>query len=211
MPHEKIIRKVGDYYTNKIETHGPSAQGVDWNSTESQYLRFEQLLKVVGSEGTFSINDFGCGYGGLIEYLKTLGTSFSYTGFDISQSMIEKARATHGENSKCTFVQSEGDLREADYTVASGIFNVKMETPVEEWKEYCLETIDTLARLSTKGFAFNVLTSYSDAEYMREDLYYADPCFLFDHCKREYSRWVSLLHDYGLYEFTILVRKDDKK
>jgi hypothetical protein len=42
---------------------------------------------------------------------------------------------------------------------------------------------------------------------MRNYLYYADPCALFDLCKRRYSKHVALLHDYGLYEFTILVRK----
>ena len=57
------------------------------------------------------------------------------------------------------------------------------------------------------GFAFNCLTSYSDAHKMRDYLYYADPCALFDLCKRRYSRYVALLHDYKLYEFTILVRK----
>jgi hypothetical protein len=31
---------------------------------------------------------------------------------------------------------------------------------------------------------------------------------IFDICKRKFSRNVALLHDYGLYEFTILVRKD---
>ena len=41
---------------------------------------------------------------------------------------------------------------------------------------------------------------------MRPDLFYADPCWLFDQCKRRHSRDVALLHDYGLYEFTILVR-----
>jgi hypothetical protein len=30
---------------------------------------------------------------------------------------------------------------------------------------------------------------------------------LFDLCKRRYSRNVALLHDYEIYEFTILVRK----
>ena len=44
---------------------------------------------------------------------------------------------------------------------------------------------------------------------MRPDLYYADPCFLFDYCQRRYSRWVAVLHDYGLYEFTIVVRKEE--
>jgi hypothetical protein len=58
------------------------------------------------------------------------------------------------------------------------------------------------------GFAFNCLTAYSDAHKMQSYLYYADPCRLFDLCKRRYSRNVALLHDYGLYEFTILVRKE---
>jgi hypothetical protein len=51
------------------------------------------------------------------------------------------------------------------------------------------------------------LTSYSDEDKMRAHLYYTDPTWAFDLCKRRYSRHVALLHDYGLYEFTILVRK----
>ena len=42
---------------------------------------------------------------------------------------------------------------------------------------------------------------------MRPDLHYADPLALFDRCKRRYARDVALLHDYGLWEFTLLVRK----
>lgn len=47
--------------------------------------------------------------------------------------------------------------------------------------------VNVLNRTSSKGFAFNCLTSYSDAEKMRDHLYYADPCEVFDHCKRHYS------------------------
>jgi hypothetical protein len=43
---------------------------------------------------------------------------------------------------------------------------------------------------------------------MRPDLYYADPCFFFDYCQRRYLRRVAVLHDYGLYEFTVVVRKE---
>jgi len=42
----------------------------------------------------------------------------------------------------------------------------------------------------------------------RPDLYFGDPLLYFDFCKRNFSRNVALLHDYGLYDFTILVRKD---
>jgi hypothetical protein len=67
-------------------------------------------------------------------------------------------------------------------------------------------TIDDLALLSRRGFAFNALTSYSDADKQRADLYYADPRQVLDHCLRRWPRRVALLHDYGLYEFTIRVR-----
>jgi hypothetical protein len=62
-------------------------------------------------------------------------------------------------------------------------------------------------RVTRHGFSFNCLTAYSDPDKIRPDLHYADPCALFDLCKRKFSRNVALLHDYDLYEFTILVRK----
>jgi len=92
--------------------------------------------------------------------------------------------------------------------VASGIFNVKLDTPTVDWERYVRDTLGTINALSRKGFAFNVLTKYSDADFMRPNLYYADPLFFFDYCKTNYSRFVTLLHDYPLYEFTIVVRKD---
>jgi len=94
----------------------------------------------------------------------------------------------------------------ADYGLASGIFNVRLGRSDAEWYDYLQVTLDVLDRTSSLGFAFNCLTSYSDEDKKRDCLYYADPCGLFDLCKHRYFRQVALLHDYGLYEFTILVR-----
>ena len=129
-------------------------------------------------------------------------------GFDISRQMIARAQELHAAVKQIAFVDNELELPEADYTVASGIFNVKLDTPALEWEKYILDTLETINALSRNGFAFNVLTKYSDQEFTRPDLYYADPLFFFDYCKTKYSRFVTLLHDYPLYEFTILVRKD---
>ena len=63
-------------------------------------------------------------------------------------------------------------------------------------------------RQAARGFSFNCLTKYSDDTKMKDYLFYADPCQLFDYCKRNFSKQVALLHDYGLYEFTIIVRKE---
>jgi hypothetical protein len=105
------------------------------------------------------------------------------------------------------FTANEAALEPADFTLASGIFNVRLDTSVEDWTRYVLHTTSMLDRLGQRGFAFNMLTSYSDADRMRSDLFYGDPAFFFDYCKRKYSKQVALLHDYGLYEFTVLVRK----
>ena len=203
-----IRERVADYYSEKVRQHGETAHGVDWNSTESQTTRFDQLLGIVPSEALkYSILDYGCGYGAIIEMLTEKGQPFRYLGYDVSQEMILRAGRLH-VGSHCQFTTDVEELRPSDYVVASGILNVRLETPKDEWKEYVLETLDELHRLSLKGFAFNALTSYSDPEHMRDDLYYADPSWLFDHCKRTYSPQVALLHDYGLYEFTILVREN---
>ena len=47
-----------------------------------------------------------------------------------------------------------------------------------------------------------------DVAFYPADLYYADPLDLFDYCKRNFSKNVALLHDYRLYDFTLIVRKD---
>ena len=204
---EDIHRKVGDYYSRKIREHGATARGVDWNSEESQQLRFDHLLKIVDSAGPFSLNEIGCGYGALVDHLEARGINASYHGIDLSSDMVTAARQRHPAASNAAFAVASKPDQPRDYCVASGIFNVRLETPDGPWLHMILATLETMHESSTRGFAFNALTSYSDAEKMRDYLYYADPLALFDHCKRRFSRQVALLHDYGLYEFTILVRK----
>lgn len=204
---QAIIDSVGRYYTEKLRLFGATPRGVDWSSAESQALRFDKLLAVVEDDREASLNDFGCGYGALVEHLTTAGRRFVYCGFDISELMITRARARFGGISWCTFISDATCLCTADYTVASGIFNVKLDYKKSIWQEYVVNTLDTLDRLSARGFAFNMLSTYSDADKQRDELYYADPRETFDLCKRRFSPRVSLLHDYPLYEFTMLVTK----
>lgn len=204
---DAILRKVANYYSSKLAKYGQSARGVDWNGEESQVQRFEQLSKVIDRSKEFSVNDLGCGYGAYFDYLEPSQDHISYRGFDLSVEMIAAARQRFANNDKARFVVAEEPDVEADYGIASGIFNVRLDSTDDAWRSQVLRTLDLLNRTSRRGFSFNCLTSYSDRDKMRDYLYYANPCELFDHCKRTYSRDVALLHDYGLYEFTILVRK----
>jgi len=201
------MEQVKSYFGKRIEQHGASPRGADWNGTESQNTRFDQLLKIVEAS-SFSILDYGCGYGALADYLDQKGFHADYYGFDILESAIEIARQSHHGKPHRTFFTEEAKLPACDYVVASGVFNVRGDQSFETWTEYVVNSFHRFNDLSRKGFASNFLTKYSDADKMRTDLYYADPLYLFDYCKRNFSKNVALLHDYRIYDFTILVRKD---
>jgi SAM-dependent methyltransferase len=202
---ETIVEPVRSYYDAKLAQHGPTPGGVDWKSEASQRLRFEQFDRLFAAAVDASIVDYGCGYGALLDYLRSRGHAGEYVGFDVSREMIRAARQRHTGDGRARFASERADIAPADLAVASGLFNVRLDVADGDWLDYVLETIRDLAALGRRGFAFNALTSYSDPDQRRADLYYADPRMMFDFCRRHLSPRVALLHDYPLYEFTILV------
>jgi SAM-dependent methyltransferase len=178
---------------------------VDWASEVSQQLRFSQLLRLIDGDRDCTLLDYGCGYGALAQRLIAEGGSFRYTGFDVCTPMVLAARATV-HDPRCAFSDCESQLSCVDYTVSSGIFNVRLEASEAEWHEHVASTIAAMAAHSRRGIAFNMLTRYADPPLMRDYLYYAEPERYFRLCKEQWSRNVTLLHDYELYEFTVLVR-----
>jgi SAM-dependent methyltransferase len=203
-----ILAPIARYYADRLRRYGTTARGVDWNSEESQRLRFVKLLSVVDQDPAARpvLNDYGCGYGALLDVLREARADVTYRGYDISEEMIAAARSSHQAAQAAIFTADAADLQPATWSVASGIFNVRLDYPDAVWFEYVMQTLSTLDRLSERAFAFNMLTTYSDPGKRRADLYYADPHDMFRRC-RQFSPRVALLHDYPLYEFTIVVRK----
>ena len=208
MTRPEILRQVAVYYERKLADHGATPSGVDWNSLASQQRRFRELLRGIDLEPGASLLDYGCGYGALADFLHEQHIEARYRGFDIATPMVQAAQERH-RDCGCEFTDTAGALPRSDFAVASGIFNVKLQTPVEEWREYLLGTIQDLCRLTRRALAFNVLTTYSDPARRRPDLFYADPLWLFDYCKTQITPSVTLLHDYPLFEFTLVLRLSD--
>jgi SAM-dependent methyltransferase len=201
-----ILRDVAVYYASKLEAHGSTAQGVDWNGIDSHETRHRQFLRLIDGYPNGSVIDLGCGFGDFLRFLRTAGHQGRYLGYDIAPSMIEKARELHGESNDHQWRIGAEPAEVADFAIASGIFNVKGDVPNEIWTRYLHETIDVLAQVGRRGFAFNVLSMSSDADCRRPSLYYADPADMLSYCLSRYGRSVALLQDYGLYEFTVLLR-----
>ena len=210
MSIDETQKKLNEYFTEKLETFGATAKGVDYNGEQARQIRFAELVKIINPAKPFSVIDYGCGYGAMFEYLHAKGWDFDYYGVDLIEKMVLAGREKYKNFPNAHFTTDEKQLPVADYLMAASIFNIKLESPYDEWQDFVCKTLLRMNALCSKGFSFNMLTRYSDADRMAErpDLFYGDQLFFFDFCKRNFSRNVALLHDYGLYDFTILVRKD---
>jgi SAM-dependent methyltransferase len=207
---EETQKRLNEYFSEKLETFGATSKGVDYNGLEAQECRFEQLVKVINPSQPFTVIDYGSGYGAMFDFLDRKGWHFEYYGVDLIEKMAIAGREAHKEFPNAQFTTEESELPLADYLLAGAIFNIKLEASYEAWQDFVVRSLHHMNTLCSKGFSFNMLTKYSDADRMaqRPDLFYGDPLFFFDLCKHNFSRNVALLHDYGLYDFTILVRKD---
>jgi SAM-dependent methyltransferase len=197
---------VSKLYSDSLAKHGAEAQGVGWRDPASHRLRFDKLVAVIERRGErLTINDLGCGYGAFFGYLTECGIDVGrFNGYDISSEMLAEARRRLASQS-VRLVQSAVLDSVADYSFACGIFNVRLDRSEDEWRDHILKTLEDMNAHSEAGFAFNLLTSYVD--WKEPHLFYGDPLFFFDYCKKNISRYVTLLHDYPLWEWTILVRK----
>jgi len=203
---DSIRSSVATYYASKLAAHGPTPQGVDWNGVASHELRHRQFLRLLDGIPDASLLDLGCGFGDFFRFLRAEGHRGRYIGYDIAPDMIAEALRLHGQGADRQWRVGAEPEEGADFAIASGILNVKGDAQVEVWERYVLETIDILARVGRRGFAFNVLSLSSDPERRAANLYYTDASKMLSYCLGRYGRSVALLQDYGLYEFTVIVR-----
>jgi SAM-dependent methyltransferase len=203
-----IHQRVAAYYADKLREHGPTPRGVDWRDREGQEARFAALLEIVDGPGA-SLVELGCGYGALYGYIRQSGLDFSYVGYDVSDHMIEAAKRAYPTAEFARLDAAAPPRRQADYCVASGIFNVRFDIPDDVWLDYVFATTDLMAAIAGRGFAFNCLTSHSDRDRQEARLYYADPGAMLNRCIARYGRRTSLSHGNPSYEFTVLVRRDE--
>ncbi len=203
---KKTVKRVSELYDENTKTHGVGARSVGWHSQKDHALRFEKLCEVIkfNEGGTITVNDLGCGYGALCTYLmdQTEVKIEKYSGYDVSKAMLQLAREEL-DLGVCSLNLSDSILEEADYSFASGTFNVCFDADRSAWRAHIEASLRNLHHYSRKGMAFNLLSTYVD--WKAPDLYYGDPLYFFDFCKRNLSTSVTLIHDYPLYEWTILV------
>ncbi|HYG89063.1 MAG TPA: tetratricopeptide repeat protein [Azospirillum sp.] len=207
-PVAAMLAPVAVRFDEAIEAGGTSPRGILHHDPDLHRLSFERLTAVFGPEaagGGLSVNDLGCGYGALFDFLKD-GPALAggcYVGYDISREMVEAARAAI-RDPRARFLQSYRATETADYSIVAGAYNLCLAADGDAWLELVKESVRSLARMTRRGLAFNMLSCHYPER--SPGLYYADPAAMVDFCLREVGANVVLLHDYAPLEWTIHVK-----
>lgn len=197
------------HYTCLFREYGDSPQAVQYHDAISQRKRFRVLSEVSQTLG--SVVDLGCGLGHFCDYLRESSFHGKYLGLDFVQEFINVACSTHAEDRLTQFRQF--DLHENafppnfDTFVVCGVFNNKMP----DNQRFMESTLTKAYEAARKHVAFNVMSTYVD--FQDDTLFYTDPREVFDFCKRNLTRRVTLRNDYLVredrppYEYTVYLYK----
>jgi SAM-dependent methyltransferase len=202
------IKRITEFYEEKLAKFGDDPRSVGWRDTATQWTRFKALSEVVAPQEMMGkrILDVGCGLGHYLEFLKDREWNGSYTGWDLTAPMIEKCREKFSGTTDASFeninVLEQSGNKEFDFVFGSGLFSV----PIDNDAIY-FDVMRRMFDLCRTAAAFNFVSTYVD--FKEDYLRYSDPCAMFDFCKRELSRFVTLRHDYIRFEFTVYVYKHD--
>ncbi|UHD15825.1 class I SAM-dependent methyltransferase [Thiocapsa bogorovii] len=139
------------FYLDSLTSHGETAKGVQWQSTQSQELRFKVLRKLLPEDlSGLTLVDAGCGFGDFYRYLDRCNNlPGRYIGLDVMEPMVQAARRRTGcEIRVCDVLEDR--LPNADYYLCSGAMNNL--TREETWA-----FIRSCFAASRRGFIFNLL------------------------------------------------------
>ncbi|NDV88761.1 methyltransferase domain-containing protein [Aurantimonas aggregata] len=200
---------VDAYYSRRLARFGPTPLGVDWSCVPTQEMRFVQLLKLcdLSTSKKLVLNDLGCGYGALLAYLgwRHPDIALDYLGVDLSAAMIAQAKRLWRGQPAIAFATGGDCPRVADYSFASGIFNVALDAPRDRWEAYVASVLDNLRATSRIGFAVNFVAARPASAEAKPGLYSTSPERWTTYCETELQARVALVTGYGMREFTLLV------
>lgn len=206
----RLLGPIARIYGRRLDQCGATAKGVFWKGEVWQRRRFERLSELFEpadmASGGISINDFGCGYGAFFEYLAAYPVlrDSRYYGYDISQEMIAACRDRISDP-RATFYRKMWASKQADYSFASGTYNMNGNADDDDWWEYVEASLRQLWHRTDKALAFNMLRDDEEERY--DGLYYTDPERVARFCRKHLSEDVEMFDERPMPDVTFFVRR----
>ena len=130
-----------------------------------------------------------------------------YQGYDICESLVVEAQR-RCKDERAVFTQSMVATDTADFSFVSGTFNMLVDRDEEAWRAYIRDAIAHLWRQTRKDLSFNLLDAAQTPPGERsEGLFYDNALPYIDFCGSQLGAKVTLIEDYPLKEWTLLMRR----
>jgi len=199
-------------YEQQFQQHGNSFKGVGWPREEDCHKRFNVLAGLFSStEVPVTVLDFGCGLSHFYEYLmeqKWKG-KVDYLGLDISNQYIDSSKNKFPHNQYyCQNILEEPIDFDYDYVIINGVFTQKFSMTHSEMFSFVKLVLTELYRGCSHGIAFNLMSDYVD--FKRDGAFHLSFGAIADFIVAELTNNFVIRHDYGLYEYTVYILKQDK-
>lgn len=193
-------------YETRFAEFGLDVRSVGWGSIQDQQMRFEILCRGIDLRGK-RVLDLGCGLGDFVPWAdERFGGDYEYHGMDISASLVQAAKGRYGSAKRKFSVETlEGDRNfpEYDVVIVSGAFTFKVSDNMELMRGM-LRRAWSVAR---EAVSCNFMSTYCDFQLEKNFHYHPEGVFTY---AKSLSRFVNLIHDYELYEFTVQIFRDSK-
>jgi SAM-dependent methyltransferase len=201
------------HYENCLEQYGANHRGLDWSNDEDVQIRYKIMTDIFNfrnlANNKIAVLDLGCGYGGIIEFLRkhNLEKNVDYHGIDLSQKMIDAAKSRYpGQFFECRDIVKKPLIEYSfDFVIMNGLFTVKRELPQEVMLKFFKQFIKAAFKVCKIGLAFNVMSNHVD--WKRDDLFHLSFDQLARFLSKDVSRDFIFRSDYKLYEYTVYLFK----
>lgn len=212
MKKEKVYRSIVSHYESCFDRYGDTHLGMDWPKLEDVEKRYTVMLDIVlflrKNSREYSLLDFGCGAGHLLDYLRQKNlTMFNYAGLDISSKFISLCQTKYPGVPfiELDVLEQPDKLACYDLIVMNGVFTEKRELSYEQMFDYFTSMVRVVFSRVGKGMAFNVMSKHVDWE--RDDLFHLSHDALTEFIVDKVTRNYVIRNDYGLYEYTVYLYK----
>ncbi|KKK76052.1 hypothetical protein LCGC14_2867560 [marine sediment metagenome] len=212
MKKNKIYDEIIEHYESCLEKYGDSHLGVDWPKIGDVDKRYQVMLEIIDLhiKGKIKLLDFGCGTSHLYEYIKKHNREkIEYYGLDISEKFINLSKSKFPSITyyHSDILEDDTCIPNFDYIIMNGIFTEKRGLSFNEMLDYFKELIEKVFKKANRGIAFNVMSKHVDWE--RDDLFHLPFDVMADFLKKNISRHFIIRNDYGLYEYSVFVYKEE--
>ena len=204
-----IEKRLKTAYSNKFKEFGVSPKSVFWKNGFTQDLRLELIIKILlefKNLNNNKISDVGCGYGRLLEKLRShkLLNLNIYYGIDINQDFINFCQSKF-KTKNVIFKKGTLPPCDVDFTIMSGTYNLCTLNNIEVWEKYLCSCLSKNWQKTKKAMIFNLLEKKT--RVISGGLYYSNKNWIKNYCEINFGETKITKSNLLPNDILILVRR----